>query len=81
MQIFQADQDNEKDYGLRGYYNTESRTCIKKSETRKEKVYLRVKNPYDTLKSNIHEFNHLIKKSKRGKGVQHWEQQGSLGDE
>ena len=29
MLIFRADQDSERDYGIKGYYNTEFRACTK----------------------------------------------------
>ena len=36
----------ETDYGLKGYYNTESKVCTnKKYQTCEEKAYLRLKNP------------------------------------
>ena len=39
MLIFEADQDIETDYDLKGNYNTESRACTKKSYTCKEKAH------------------------------------------
>ena len=30
MLIFYADQDSETEYGLNGYYNTESRACTQR---------------------------------------------------
>ena len=38
MLIFYADQNSEIEYGLKGYYNTESRACIKKSLTCEERA-------------------------------------------
>ena len=43
--MFKADQDSETDYGLKRYYNTESRACTKKYKTWEEKSYLRMQNP------------------------------------
>ena len=45
MLIFYADQNSEIEYGLKGYYNTESRACIKKSLTCEKKAYIWLKNP------------------------------------
>ena len=81
MLIFQADKDSEIDYGVKGYCNTESRACTNKSLTSEGKTYLGFKF-LKQFKRKISEFDNLIKENKKkGKGVQHWEQQGSLGDE
>ena len=45
MLIFKADQDSETDYGLKWYYNTESRGGPKKIQTCEKEVFFNVEKP------------------------------------
>ena len=51
-----------------------------KSQTYEEKAYLRLKNLLNSLR-DWRSLNIASETIKQGKGVQHWEQQGSLGDD
>ena len=73
MQIFQADQDCETDYGPKGYYNTESRAGTKKSETCEENSYFRLTNPKNSLRAT---FSSLTISSKK---IKTWQRSSILG--